>query len=336
MKWVTIQIQKRTLWVLKKLMVFLGSLLLLSAIVFAVARLTPMDPLRSYYGERVEKMNPEEKERARERLGLGDPLPVQYVRWLGRAAKGDFGISYKYKQKVTEVIGGRIINTLLLGGTGFVLIFAGACALGVACAGREDGPLDRTLCTLGTVTSCIPEFWLSLLLILVFSVLLRLLPSGGAYSVGKAGDPLDRLLHLVLPCAVVVLGHLWYYAYMVRNMLLAELSADYVVMARAKGLSKGRILWVHCLRNVLPAFFSLMAVSVPHILGGTYIVETVFSYPGIGALSYESARFADYNLLMVLCLLTGAVVIFSSFVGQVLGERIDPRLRREEEEGELW
>lgn len=116
-------------------------------------------------------------------------------------------------------------------------------------------------------------------------------------------------MHLILPLTVVVLGHLWYYAYMIRNRILEEVRADYVLLARAKGLTKWGVLFRHCLRNVMPSYLSLMAISVPHILGGTYIVEMVFSYPGLGTLTYESARYHDYNLLMLLCMLTGIVVI---------------------------
>ena len=312
---------------LKKAAVFLVSVWLLSLVVFCMARLASSDPLSAYYGERVEKMSVVEKEEARARLGLDQPLLEQYGVWLKNALHGEFGISYKYKQPVMEVISQRLGNTLLLGGLGFVLTFAGALGLGLLCAWYEDRWVDRLLCRLGTVMSCIPEFWLSMLLILIFCVLLGWLPSSGAYSVGRASDVGDRIVHLILPMAVVLAGHLWYYAYMVRSRLLEEVRADYVLMGRATGLSRRRLLLRHCLPNSLPAYFSLMAISVPHVLGGTYIVETVFSYPGLGALSFESARYADYNLLMVLCVLTGAVVILCSMIAQTINQRIDPRQR---------
>lgn len=319
----------RLSWI-RRLAGFLVSVLVLSLAVFWLSRLAPGDPLMSWYGERVEKMSETEKDAAREALGLNDPIHVQYVRWLKNAAKGDFGISYKYKQDVLEVIAGRLGNTLILGGTGFVLTCFGALALGILCARREDRWLDRLLCRSGTLISCIPEFWLSLVLILVFSVGLRWLPSSGAYAVGQRDNVFSRVVHLILPLSVVVLQHLWYYAYLVRNKLLEESRADYVMMAKAKGLSANRILFSHCLPNILPAYISLMSVSVPHILGGTYIVETVFSYPGLGALAYESARYHDYNLLMVLCLMTGIAVMVFNGLGQGLNGRIDPRIREGE------
>lgn len=314
----------------KKLLIFLVSVFVLSVAVFYISRLAPGDPLMSYYGERVEKMSVGEKDAARERLGLNDPIHVQYARWLENAMKGDFGISYKYKQDVLTVIGQRMGNTLILGGIGFLLTFVGALGLGILCAWYEDRWPDKLLCKGGTMLSCIPEFWLALVLILVFSVILHMFPSSGAYSVGHKDDFWDRARHLVLPMTIVVLEHLWYYAYMIRNKLLEETRADYVLLGKSKGLSKGRILFGHCLRNILPSYISIMAISVPHVLGGTYIVEKVFSYPGIGTLSFESAQYHDYNLLMVLCMMTGIVVIFCNLLGQIINEHIDPRIKATE------
>lgn len=307
------------------------SVLLLSVAVFCVSRLAPGDPLRAYYGDRVEKLSPAQRAQAEERLGLDEPLPVQYLCWLRGALQGDFGISYQYKLPVTELIAGRIGNTLLLGGTAFVLLLVLAPALGLLCVCCEGRWPDRLLCRVGTVLSCIPEFWLSLLLILLFSVTLHWLPSSGAWSVGQQGDLGDRLRHLVLPVSVIVLSHLWYFAYLLRSRVLSEARADYVLLARAKGLSRRRVLLRHCLRNALPAYLSVMAVSVPHVLGGTYIVEAVFSYPGLGTLAYESARYQDYNLLMLLSLLSGALVILCNLLAQSVNGRLDPRTRAEEE-----
>jgi peptide/nickel transport system permease protein len=314
----------------KKICVFLASVLILSLAIFYISRLAPGDPLMSYYGERVEKMSPEEKEAARGELGLNEPIYIQYVRWMENAMQGEFGISFKYKQDVMEVIGQRLGNTLILGGIGFILTFMGALGLGILCAWHEDRWLDKILCKGGTFLSCIPEFWLALVLILIFAVKLHLLPSSGAYSIGHKDDIADRIEHLILPMVIVVLQHLLYYAYMIRNKLLEETRADYVLLGKSKGLSKKDIMLKHCLRNIMPSYISIMAISVPHVLGGTYIVETVFSYPGIGALSYESARFHDYNLLMVLCMATGILVIFCNLVGQIINERIDPRIKANE------
>ena len=311
----------------KKLLIFVVSIFLLSVIVFYIARLAPGDPLVSYYGDRAEKMTAGERAWAEEKLGLHESITVQYGKWLGRAVRGDFGISYKYKMDVLEVIEGRVGNTLLLGGVGFMLIFVLALLLGVWCAWNEERLIDRAICKIGTVTSCIPEFWLSLVLILIFAVELKVLPSSGAYTIGKENDLGDCILHLILPMTVVVLGHLWYYAYLIRNKLLEEVRTDYVLLAKSKGVTGKSVMFRHCVRNIIPTYLSIMAISVPHILGGTYIIETVFSYPGIGTLSYESARYQDYNLLMVICLLSGALVILCNMIAQTINERIDPRMK---------
>ena len=309
---------KRIVWrATKTLAVFLISVLILSLLVFVVSRLAPGDPLVSFYGERAEKLKPAERAAAEARLGLDQPILRQYALWLKGALRGEFGISYKYKMDVLEVIRTRLPYTLRLGGVGFVLLFVLSLGVGVLCARHEDSLLDRILCRVGTVMSCVPEFWLSLVLILLFAVELRWLPSSGAYSVGGDGGFADRAVHLILPVTVVVLGHLWYYAYLVRSRLIEELHADYILLAKGKGLPKRTVLLRHALRNVLPSYLSIM-------------VETVFSYPGLGTLSYESARYQDYNLLMVLCMMTGAAVIVCNLLAQAISARIDPRLAGEE------
>ncbi len=313
---------------------FAISVLLLSVLVFTVSRAAPGDPLYAYYGEQVEKMSAQQQERAREKLGLGEPIPVQYMGWLRNAVHGDFGISYKYKMDVKEVIADRIGNTLLLGGLGFAVIFVLSLLLGLFCAWREDKTADRVICAVGTLTSCIPEFWMSLFLILVFAVWLDWLPSSGAYSVGGENSLADRASHLILPLAVVVAGHLWYYAFQVRNRLLEEVRADYVLLARMKGMSGKQVLYRHCLRNALPSYLSMMAIAFPHILGGTYVVETVFSYPGVGTLAYESARYHDYNMLMLVSILTGMLVILGNMLAQGINEYIDPRIGVSKGKGE--
>lgn len=224
----------------KKALAFLLSVLVLSLAVFYVSRLAPGDPLVSYYGDRAEKLTPQERAQAEEKLGLDEPIFTQYVRWAQNALHGDFGISYKYKMPAAEVIASRAGNTLLLGGIGFVLIFTLSLLLGMLCARREGTIFDRAVCKLGTITSCIPEFWLSLLLILIFAIELRVLPSSGAYSIGQQNNIADRAAHLILPLAVVVLGHLWYYAYMIRNRLLDEMQRGLCAACQGQGANAPR------------------------------------------------------------------------------------------------
>lgn len=315
-----------------KIIQMIAVLALLSIAVFTIARLCPGDPLRAYYGDGAEHMSQEQREAARERLGLNDSMLVQYQRWTEGLFDGDLGLSYKYKQPVSTIIGRVWINTLALGALSYVLTFSLAILLGMFCALREDKLIDRLICKVGVISGSIPSFFLALLLILVFAVQLGIFPAGGAYSYGNSENILDHLWHLALPVTVLVLEHLWYYAYMVRNKLVEETRQDYVLLCKAEGIPRRKILCRHCLRNIMPSMLVVMAIAVPHILGGTYVVESVFSYPGLGTLSFESAMYQDYNMLMALCMLTGAAVVICNLVAQLIGEFIDPRMQREEAE----
>lgn len=322
-------VKEKLVYLLKKTGQVLIVLLLLSIAVFVIARLCPGDPLKAYYGDGAEHMSEMEKDAARERLGLNDSMATQYFRWFENLTEGNLGLSYKYKQPVTAVIGNVWLNTLLLGIIAYLATFALAIALGMFCALREDRPADRMICRIGTVSANVPSFFLALLLILVFSVNLGILPSGGAYDLGKSGDWLNRAVHLILPVSVLVLQHLWYYAYMVRNKLLEETRKDYVLLCKAEGIPRRTILCRHCFRNIMPSMLVIMAISLPHILGGTYVVEMVFGYPGLGTLSFEAAMYQDYNMLMALTMLTGGAVLIFNMLAQVLSERIDPRMEYE-------
>ncbi len=310
-----------------KLAEMLVMLLLLSVVVFVISRLCPGDPLVSYFGDGINHMSQAQKDAARQSLGLEQPLVQQYARWAQNVLQGDWGISFKYKQPVMTVISNMWMNTLILGGLSLVLTFTLAIAIGKFCTLHEGSLADRMICKAGTISSCIPTFFLALMLILIFSVNLGILPVGGAYSYGQSLNVADRLKHLVLPVTVTILEHLWYYAYMIRNKLLEETRKEYVLLCKAKGFSRRRIISRSCMKNILPSLIVMIAISIPHILGGTYVTETVFSYPGLGTLSFESAMYQDYNMLMALCLITGFAVFFCQFIAEILNEWIDPRMR---------
>ncbi len=312
---------------MKNLLVFLVAMFILSFAVFFIASYAPGDPLQSFYGERVEQMSAEEHEAARHRLGLDGPVYVQYGHWLANAATGDFGLSFKYKEPAIDVIQAFIGNTLLLGGVSYLLVFLLATVLALCCAMYEGTKIDRAIAHVGTILYYLPGFWIGLVLLLIFNVNLGWLPGSGAYSPGHAGDILDRLEHIILPVIVMIIGHLWYYTYMIRNKLVEEARQDYVLLAKTKGLTRMQVAVRHCLKNTAPTIVSIMAISVNHILGGTYVVEAVFSYPGLGKLAIDSAKYHDYNLLMLIVLLTGAFIIFSGLLAQTINAWIDPRLK---------
>ncbi|WP_411683200.1 ABC transporter permease [Clostridium thailandense] len=312
----------------KRVISLIFTMLLLSVILFCFARLAPGDPLQSFYGDAVESMTTQELDAARVRLGLDAPIYIQYARWFVNACQGDFGLSLKYKIPAIQVISPLIGNTLILGGTAYILVFILGVLLAVCCALNEDSLFDQIICKVGTAAYYIPSFWLGVVLILIFSINLNLLPSSGAYDFGKASDVSNRIRHMILPLIVMIMSHLWYYAYMIRNKLLDEIRKDYVLLAKSKGLTKVQIVLKHCLRNVAPTIVSIMAISIPHVLSGTIVTEAVFNYAGIGAMSVESAKYHDYNLLMLLVLINGLLVIFSSLVAQSINEVIDPRMKQ--------
>lgn len=298
---------------LKKIVQLLLSLFVLSMIVFFVSRIAPGDPLRAYYGETIERMSSQQLEAAEERLGLNEPLVVQYADWLNGAIHGDFGISYQYKQPASDVIGQVFGNTVALAGISCVLIFVLGLLLAVFCVKREGTAADKIICRIGVATNSIPEFFVSLLLVLIFSVTLGALPQSG----------------MVLPVSAIVISHLWYCAYLMRNKLSDEMTKDYILMLKVKGLSENRIIYNHCLKNIMPACISTMAIFLPHLLGGAYVVELVFSYPGIGKLGVESAQYHDYNMLMLVCLITGAIVIVANITAQIINEKLSPQTKEE-------
>lgn len=314
-------------YILKKVKHLVVTLILLSFIVFTVSHLAPGDPLRAYFGESSERLSKQQREIAIEELGLNEPLLIQYKNWISKSLKGDLGNSYKYKKPVSDVIGEVQVNTIILTGVSFIIIFLGAILFGILCAMNEDKFIDKVLYQVGTAMSCIPSFWISLLLILIFSVNLRILPSGGVYDIGYEQNILNRIIHLILPVFVIVVGHIWYYAFFIRNKMLEEFKEEYVLVYKSMGFSNREIVFKHCIRNIMSSYITLISMSLPHILAGTYIVEYIFSYPGLGSLSFESAKFHDYNLLMALCIITGVVVVVCSFISDILNIMIDPRMR---------
>ena len=300
------------IYILKKIGQLALTILVLSILVFLVSRLAPGDPLRAYYGESVEKMSVQQLDHARERLGLNDSLPVQYIRWAADALHGDFGISYIYK--------------LLLAGVSFLLIFVLGLLLAIFCVRHEGRAVDRMICKIGVAANSIPEFFVALILILLFSVTLGILPQSGAHALGGG----ETLRHLVLPVSAIVISHLWYCAYLMRNKLSDEVRKEYILLCKVKGLTQNQIIYRHCLRNIMPAVVSIMAIFLPHLLGGAYVVEMVFSYPGLGELGVESAQYHDYNMLMLISLITGAAVVLANMIAQVINEKLDPRIKYEE------
>ena len=312
----------------KKAGQLLLSLLVLSVLTFVISRAAPGDPLRAYYGDALERMSDEQLANAEKKLGLDEPLPVQFVRWISQLFHGDLGISYQYKQPVISVIEQVGYNTFLLTLVSFILIFITGIIVAVICVENEGGMADRVIRRTGVAFGSIPEFFMAIILLVVLSSKLGLLPMSGAFSVGGGGAS-DRAVHLVLPVLALVITHFWYCAYLMRARLSEEAAKDYVLLYRGKGLTRNQVIRRHCIRNIMPSALNIMAIFLPHLLGGAYVVEMVFSYPGLGKLGMESAQYHDYNMLMLIVLITGTVVILANMIAQIISERLDPRIKEE-------
>ena len=304
------------------------SLLVLSVLTFVISRAAPGDPLRAYYGDALERMSADQLANAGKKLGLDEPIPVQFLRWAGRLFHGDLGISYQYKQPVAGVIEQVGMNTFLLTLVSFILIFIIGIIAAVVCVEHEGGLADRTIRRAGVAFGSVPEFFMAILLLVILSAKLGWLPMSGAFSVG-GGGAYDRAIHLVLPVLALVITHFWYCAYLMRARLSEEAARDYVLLYRGKGLTRNQVIRRHCVRNIMPSALNIMAIFLPHLLGGAYVVEMVFSYPGLGKLGMESAQYHDYNMLMIVVLITGAAVILANMIAQIASEGLDPRIREE-------
>ncbi len=312
---------------LKKIREAILTIIILSFGVFMISHLAPGDPLVSVYGSGAERLSNELREKATKDLGLDKSLIYQYRIWVKNSIKGDLGYSYKYKMPVKDVIKNNLPNTVLLIGLCLTLTFILSITLGLLTALNEGKLIDRIITRCTTFLYCIPGFWISLILILIFSVNLRMFPSSGVYDIGKENDILNRISHLILPLTVIVIGHLGYYSNFVRNKVLEELKEDYILLARAKGLSKFQIIVRHPLKKIMPSIIILMSLSFSHLIAGGFVVEYIFSYPGLGQLIFESAKYHDYPLLMGGVMLTGIIVVLVSVVSDILSSLIDPRLK---------
>ncbi|HIV15975.1 MAG TPA: ABC transporter permease [Candidatus Avisuccinivibrio pullicola] len=304
------------------------TLLILSLTVFILSRLMPGDPLTAFYGDVADTFSDEELARARAYLNLDAPLFPQYLTWLSHTLQGDLGFSYRYHMPVAELLAPLIINTLLLGALSFVIIFALALLLALLCVRYEERLIDRAIRAAGTVTYLLPSFWVGLILILIFALTLKWLPASGAYAPGESHSLSSRLTHLVLPVTVMVLSHLWYFGALLRNRLADEVREPYVLNMRAAGKGRWAVLVTECLPAVLPTLFNVMAIAIPHVLSGTFVVEAVFNYPGVGAMAVESVRNHDYSLLLALILITSLAVVAAAQLSASAGGRLDPRLKR--------
>jgi peptide/nickel transport system permease protein len=314
-------------YALRRLLGAVPLLLGISLIAFVLIRLAPGDPVGMLYGpdEPIEDIA-----RVRASLGLDQPLPVQYLAWLRNVLRGDLGRSYSDGRPVLAVIVERVPRTLQLTLSALALALVGGLSIGALAALRRNTALDALATALATACYSIPGFWLALLLILVFSVQLRLLPSGGVGTLRGERTLRDGLAHLILPAVVLSLRELGRIVRFTRAGLLDVLESDYIRTARAKGLREHSVVWSHALRNALLPLITLLGLAVPGLLGGSIVIESVFAWPGIGRLAYEAALARNYPLIMGLTLCIGALVIIGNLLADLGYGLADPRVRLDE------
>jgi len=307
-------------------------LLVISLISFTVMHCAPGDPLAMYMNPQKRSMTPAEMDDLRHKLGLDRPVHVQYFYWLGNTLQGNWGYSLKSRAPVTEEIFSRLPNTLLLGGIAILLTLVLAIPIGLISAIKRYSLIDY-LATIGAfIGISMPGFWFALLLIQVFSNGLHWFPSVGMQTIGMdlTGPQriTDVLRHLVLPVLALSVVEIAYWARYQRSSLLEVLNQDYVRTARAKGLQEKWVILKHAFRNSLIPMVTLLGLTLPDLVNGSYIIESVFGWPGMGRLGVSSILQRDYPVIMGVTMLSALMVVSGNLIADLLYAFVDPRIHQ--------
>lgn len=316
-----------TAYLTRRLLQMIPLLVGITVVLFAVIQAAPGGP-EEMLVQSGRFIDPQVLEAYRERLGVDQPVHVQYARWIGAAVKGDLGISFSTTRPVSEMILERLPATLELMGAAFLLAALLAFAIGTLSAVRQYSWFDHACTGLSFLGIAMPVFWFGLILQLVFGVWLRWLPVSGTGTVGAGGFG-DHLLHLVLPALVLSFRYVAGWSRYLRSSMLQALRADYVRTARAKGMRERTVVGVHALRNALVPVVSIMALNLAGLFSGAVITETVFAWPGIGRMFVQAMFSRDYPLLMGILLLGSVMVVVFNLVADLVYGLLDPRIRYE-------
>lgn len=309
-------------FVLRRLGQMAVVLFVASILVFVVIRLMPGDPARTYAGPFA---TPDVVAAVRHRLGLDESLPVQYVLWVKAFATGDLGVSSISGMPVGELVGTAFVDTALLTLTTFVLATALGVALGLLAGLRRGSAVDRLVAAFNTVALGVPNFWLGIVLILVFSLNLGLLPAGGVPDLGE--DPLGVVEALILPTIALGAVPAGIVARYTRAAVIETLGEEFMRTAAAKGMSRGLTVRRHLLKHVALALLPMLGIIGGTLLTGAALIEVVFTVPGAGRLLLDSVRSRDYAVLQTLLVVFVAIFLVVTFVVDVLYGALDPRVR---------
>jgi peptide/nickel transport system permease protein len=313
-----------TRYVMGRLLQAIPLLFIISLIAFAILHLAPGDPAALLYGTDISS---EQLAQIRASWGLDEPIPIQYIKWLGNLVRGDLGRSFVDGRPALVVIAERIPATLQLTLCGLLIALVFGLGVGIIAALRPHSTIGYISTFFSTLLYSLPNFWLALLLILVLSVWLRLLPSAGMESLRGSTGTLDRLSHLAMPAFVISLREMGRLIRFTRASLLDVLGQDYIRTALAKGMTTRQMIIRHALRNALIPVVTLLGLSVPQILSGSIVVETVFAWPGMGRLVVESAFQRNYTVLMGEIVMIGLLVMIGNLLADISYAAIDPRIR---------
>ena len=326
-------------YLLRRLVGSIPLLLGILTIIFFIIHLAPGDPTARFFNPNV---SPEVIEQMRRNLGLDQPLHVQYFKWLSAFLRGDFGYSFGQMRPISEILPETLWNTLQLTLISLVIIFILGMLIGIVQAVRQYSLADNVLTFLALFFYSMPSFWLALMLILLFSLKASQwglptwlqFPAAQMMSVGAEYLPpgaqlVDRLEHLFLPAVALGIGSAAGVARYMRGSMLEVIHQDFIRTARAKGLSERTVIFKHALRNALIPIVTLLGLYLPFLLSGAVLVETIFSWPGMGRLIVDAIFQRDYPLVMATSFVIAAIVIFGNLISDVLYAVVDPRIRND-------
>jgi peptide/nickel transport system permease protein len=298
--------------------------------VFLVVRLLPGDPVTAITGEYPVPATYAAEIRAS--YGIDKPLPIQLGLYAAALLRGDLGFSFKNQKSVGQLLKERGANTLLLGGSAFALATLAGVSLGITAAARRAGKVDRAIRTFAALSYAAPVFWVGQLLILLLAVQLKVLPVSGMNSVRGItpgfGQVVDVVQHMILPVLVLALPVAAIHTRILRVSMIEALGAEYVKTARAKGLPANLVVMRHAFRNALLPLITVIALEIPTLFTGSVLVETVFAWPGLGRLLFDSIGARDYPVVEAMLLIVTLAVITANWIADMLYGQLDPRIRR--------
>ena len=317
----------RMLYIVRRLLQAIPMILGVVTINFILIQLAPGDPATLLAGEFADL---ETIERLREEFGLDKPIHVQFLSYIWKVASLDLGYSYRFRAPVLDIVLDRLPNTLLLLFFSFLLSMIAGIVLAALSSRRPNSTFDNTVSSFAMLGYCLPMFWLGMMLILVFSSWLNWLPTGGMYSLRSPASGWELVLdvgrHLILPATAYAAYFLAVTYRLTRAKMIETLREDYVRTARMKGLSDWTVIFRHALRNALVPVIAVMALDFGVMIGGAVVVETVFSWPGVGRLMYESILSRDYPLLLGIFVVVSFGIIVVNLVADLISATIDPRI----------